>query len=74
VSLKNNQIDEVIVQLNEYLEANKANLDVSQNKIAKEIGYSGSLLSSFRQGKYAGDKGRIAIALKQHFEQHFGLY
>lgn len=46
-------------QLKERLELTMAKYDVSQNAAAKEIGYSGAVLSAYRSGVYNGDVEKL---------------
>ena len=46
-------------QLKERLELTMAKYDVSQNAAAKEIGYSGAVLSAYRSGAYNGDVEKL---------------
>lgn len=47
------------VEIKERLEQALVKYGVSQNQAAKEMGYSGAVLSGYRNGTYAGDVGAV---------------
>jgi len=51
------------LQIKERLELTLEKFTVSQNAAAKEMGYSGSVLSAYRSGTYAGDISKIENAV-----------
>jgi len=49
-------------QLKERLETTMEKFSISQNAAAKEIGYSGAVLSAYRAGTYNGDVAKLEEA------------
>ena len=53
----------VNIDVKEKLELTISKYGISQNRAAKDIGYSSSALSDYRHGKYTGDNEALEAAI-----------
>lgn len=63
------QIEETREKLRDYLEENKENKNVSQNKIARAIGYSAASISTFLNNEFKGDIQKLIKHLADFFDR-----